>query len=81
MIRVYTESFDTQERPVDIPKAAVEQCHGTGQMSSYFRDLAASLERDGYDGVVSVESVHRPDGGTFEDGFRTSFPGFRERFG
>ena len=67
---------------VDIPKATVEQCRfGNGQMSAYFGDLAASLERDGYDGIVSFESVHRPEGGTFEDGFRASFPRFREQFG
>jgi len=66
---------------VDIPKATVNQCRfGEGAMIDSYRDVAASLERDGYQGVVSFESVYRPDGGTFEDGFRSSFPAFRELF-
>ncbi len=60
---------------VDIPKATVDQCcFGDGQMMPYYQDLADALNRDGYDGVVSFESVHRPEAGTFEDGFRRSFP-------
>ena len=67
---------------VDIPRATVEQCRfGEGQMAPYFEDVAAALERDGYEGVVSFESVHRPEGGTFADGFRASFEGFRTIFG
>ena len=67
---------------VDIPRATVEQCRfGEGQMAPYSEDLAAALERDGYEGVVSFESVYRPEGGTFEDGFRASFEGFSRIFG
>ena len=67
---------------VDIPKATVEQCRfGEGQMAAYFEDLAAALKRDGYSGVISFESVFRPESGTFEDGFRSSFPAFRRLFG
>ena len=67
---------------VDIPKATVRQClFGDGQMSAYFDAIAAGLARDGYNGVVSLESVYRPPGGTFEDGFRASFPAFRAVFG
>ncbi len=67
---------------VDIPRATVEQCRfGEGQMAPYFADLASALARDGYQGVVSLESVYRPPGGSFEDGFRASFPLFRETFG
>ena len=66
---------------VDIPKARVDQCEfGTGQMAPHFRDIARALERDGFPGVVSFESVYRPPGGSFEDGFRTSFPAFRRIF-
>ena len=66
---------------VDIPKAAVDQCRfGDGQMIGYYRGMAGALRRDGYDGVISFESVHRPQGGTFEDGFRLSFPAFKELF-
>lgn len=67
---------------VDIPKATVEQCRfGDGQMARYFPGIASALERGGYRGVVSLESVYRPHGGSFEDGFRASFPSFRREFG
>ncbi len=67
---------------VDIPKAKVSQCRfGTGEMAPYFADLAAALRRDDYAGVICLESVFRPPGGTFEDGFRQSFPAFRSMFG
>ena len=67
---------------VDIPKATVEQCRfGDGQMAPYFGGIASALVRDRFRGVVSFESVHRPRGGSFEDGFRASFPAFRRTFG
>lgn len=67
---------------VDIPKATVDQCRfGTGQMAPFLQDIAEALERDRYSGVVSLESVHRPAVGSFEDGFRASFPEFRRIFG
>jgi sugar phosphate isomerase/epimerase len=47
---------------------------GQGDMAPYLDDIFTSLKRDGYRGVVSYESVYRPDGGTFEDGFRESLP-------
>ena len=67
---------------VDIPKATVEQCRfGTGQMARYLEDIAEALERDRFSGAVSFESVYRPAGGSFEDGFRASFPEFQRIFG
>ncbi len=67
---------------VDIPKATVEQCRfGTAQMAPFAARIADALERDGFSGVVSFESVYRPPGGSFEDGFRESFPVFRALFG
>lgn len=67
---------------VDIPKATVEQCRfGEGQMAAYFGSIAKALAADGYDGVVSLESVYRPANGSFEDGFRASFPAFETMFG
>jgi hypothetical protein len=50
-------------------------------MAPYLGEIAAALERDNYQGVVSLESVFRPDNGTFEDGFRTSLPMFKRLFG
>jgi len=67
---------------VDIPKATVEQCRfGEGQMAAYFGSIAKALDADGYEGVVSLESVYRPANGSFEDGFRASFPAFKAAFG
>ena len=67
---------------VDIPRATVDQCQfGRGQMMRYYKDAADWLKSGGYEGVVSFESVHRPEGGTFEDGFRASFPAFQRTFG
>ncbi len=78
----YLGHLHMKDLRADTPKATVDQCRfGEGQMSAYCQDVAAALDRDGYDGVVSFESVHRPEGGTFEDGFRASFPVFRQVFG
>jgi sugar phosphate isomerase/epimerase len=67
---------------VDIARATVRFCPlGEGQMAPYLGEIAAALKRDNYQGVVSLESVYRPDGGTFEDGFRKSLPLFKGLFG
>ena len=67
---------------VDIPKATVQQVRfGEGHMAPFFAEIAAALEEDGYAGTVSLESVYRPSGGSFEDGFRASCAAFRETFG
>ncbi len=66
---------------VDIAKATVT-CRqlGSGQMAPYLNDLATALAADGYDGSISLESVYRPPGGTFEDGFRASVAVMKELF-
>lgn len=67
---------------VDIAKASVQQCAvGTGQMAPILEDLAAALVEDEYDGVISLESVYHPTGGTFEEGFQESVGRFKEIFG
>ncbi len=67
---------------VDMPKATVEfREFGTGDMAQFFEPLAKRLYADRYDGVISFESVYRPEGGTFEDGFRASIPLFKKLFG
>ena len=43
--------------------------------------LSAVLRRDNYRGPISYKSVYRPDGGTFEDGFRTRVPACKALFG
>ena len=66
----------------DIAKATVEFCKlGDGEMAPYLEDIGKALKRDGFQGVVSYESVYRPDGGTIEDGFKASFEEFKRIFG
>lgn len=54
---------------------------GTGDVAPYMEDIAGALNKDGYDGAISYESVYKPEGGTFEDGFRASVGKFVEVFG
>jgi len=63
-------------------RATIEQMqYGRGHLAPHLAGIAAALGDDGYDGVVSFESVHRPAGGSFEDGFRASIAGFLRDFG
>jgi len=50
-------------------------------MKPYLKGIAGALKKDNYQGVVSYESVYRPNNGTFEDGFRESLSVFKELFG
>ena len=66
----------------NIARATVRFCPlGEGAMAPYLGDIASALRRDGYQGVVSLESVYRPDHGTFEDGYRECLPLFKQLFG
>ena len=62
-----------KDAQVDIRRATVA-CRqlGTGDMAPYLPQIASALKADGYAGAISLESVYRPDGGSFEDGFRAS---------
>ena len=67
---------------VDTPRATLEfREMGKGQLADQFQPLADALATDGYDGVVSYESVYRPGGGDFEAGFRACIGKFKEIFG
>ncbi|MDA1277856.1 MAG: sugar phosphate isomerase/epimerase [Verrucomicrobia bacterium] len=73
--------FHIKDAIVDMPRAAVEFCEmGTGQMAPAFEPIAKGLKEDGYDGVISLESVYRPERGTFEDGFKASVGLFKKVF-
>ena len=50
-------------------------------MAPYLADIAAALMADGYAGAISLESVYRPRGGGFEDGFRASVGALKALFG
>ena len=53
---------------------------GEGQLADLFAPIAAALRADGYDGVVSFESVYHPGNGDFEDGFRLCVEHFKNLF-
>ncbi len=78
----YLGHVHMKDARVDIANATLTQCElGTGGMADQLEPLADALKSDGYDGVVSLESVYRPDGGDFEDGFRASLGAFKRIFG
>jgi len=67
---------------VDTPRATLEvRRMGEGQLADQFQPIAAALRADAYPGVISLESVYHPEGGTFEDGFRQCVERFKELFG
>ncbi len=78
----YIGHIHLKDSLVDIPRATV-QCTalGEGHMAPHLEPLASALAADGYDGAISLESVYRPDGGTFEDGFRASVDTMKRLFG
>jgi sugar phosphate isomerase/epimerase len=67
---------------VDTPRATLEvRPMGKGQLAGHFQPIAEALRRDGYEGVVSFESVYHPGNGHFEEGFRQCVGPFKEIFG
>ncbi len=67
---------------VDTPRATLEvRRMGEGQLAGLFRPMAEALRADGYDGVISLESVYHPGDGDFEAGFRQCVGPFKEIFG
>ncbi|WP_299200714.1 sugar phosphate isomerase/epimerase family protein [uncultured Tateyamaria sp.] len=66
---------------VDTPRATLEVCRmGEGQLAEQFEPMANALRDDGYDGVISFESVYHPGNGNFEDGFRLCVDKFKAIF-
>ena len=78
----YIGHIHIKDLDMDTPKGMVAfREMGAGQMGQYLKPIADALRTESYAGVVSLESVFRPDGGTFEDGFRMSVDLFRRIFG
>ncbi len=77
----YLGHIHIKDALVDIDKARVT-CRplNHGDMSPYLANIAQALRADGYQGAISLESVYRPLGGSFEDGFRASVASFKEIF-
>lgn len=67
---------------VDTPRATLEvRAMGEGQLGPLFAPMAEALRADGYDGVVSFESVYHRGDGDFEAGFRQCIGAFKTLFG
>lgn len=67
---------------VDTPRATLEvKRMGEGQLAPLFQPIADGLRADGYDGVVSFESVYHLGNGDFEAGFRACIDRFKAIFG
>ena len=66
---------------VDTPRATLEvRRMGDGQLADQFQPMADAMRADGYDGVISFESVYHPGNGNFEDGFRACIDRFKQHF-
>ena len=65
----------------DTPRATLTvTAMGEGQLADQFQPMAGALRADGYDGVISFESVYHPGNGDFEAGFRRCIHRFKELF-
>lgn len=81
-IKDYLGHIHIKDCKANIARATVRFCPlGQGDMAPYLEDIAVALKKDGYQGVISLESVYRPDNGTFEDGYRECLPVFKKLFG
>ena len=81
-IRDYIGHIHIKDAKADIARATVGFYPlGEGDVAPYLEPIANALKRDGYVGAISYESVYRPEGGTYEDGFRASVAKFMEIFG
>lgn len=78
----YVEHIHMKDAVVDPARAHVSfRRLGQGDMAAILPDLAQALRQDGYAGTMSLESVYRPAGGTFADGFQQSVELFKRLFG
>lgn len=78
----YIGHIHIKDLVVNTPQATLEiKKMGDGQLGELFAPIAAALKRDEYDGVISLESVYRPDHGTFMDGFFQCVGPFKSLFG
>jgi hypothetical protein len=54
---------------------------GEGILADQSWPMAKALKEDGYESVISYESVYRPKGGRFEDGFHAAIGCLKTIFG
>ena len=81
-IKDYIGHIHLKDCQVDISRATVRFCRlDEGGVAPYLEGIANALVRDSYQGGISLESVYRPDNGTFEDGFWECLQEFKRLFG
>jgi sugar phosphate isomerase/epimerase len=81
-VRDHLGHLHIKDVQVDTPRAHLEvRSMGEGQLAGQFQPLADALRADGYQGVVSFESVYHPGDRDFEAGFRTCVGTFKAIFG
>ncbi len=77
----YLGHLHVKDVVVDTPRAMLEvKKLGEGQLAKYFGPIANALRTDGYNGVISLESVYHPGSGNFEEGFRACIDLFKKTF-
>jgi len=78
----YLGHIHIKDVQVDTPRATLTvKRMGEGQLADQFQPMADALRTDGYDGVISFESVYHPGNGDFEAGFRDCIDRFKAHFG
>lgn len=78
----YLGHLHIKDVQVDTPRATLEvRKLGEGQLADQFQPLANALVEDGYEGVISLESVYHSGDGDFEAGFRLCIDRFKSIFG
>lgn len=78
----YLGHIHIKDVKVDTPRATLTVMPmGEGQLADQFTPIATALRDDGYEGVISFESVYHPGDGDFEAGFRRNIGHFMEIFG
>lgn len=78
----YLGHIHIKDVQVDTPRAFLEVKQlGYGQIAPLFTPISKALERDNYEGVISLESVFHSGDGDFEAGFRKCITYFKEVFG
>lgn len=78
----YLGHIHIKDVQVDTPSATLTVKRlGEGQLADQFQPVADALRADGYDGVISLESVYHPGNGDFEAGFRLCVDRFKAIFG
>ncbi len=81
-VREYLAHIHIKDWRADIIRSTVDAVPiGEGDLGPFLDPIARELRADKYEGTISLESVYRPDGGSWEDGFRASWPAFQKIFG